>query len=666
VAERRAKKVLLIGWDAADWKIINPLMDRGWMPTLRGLVERGVMGNIATLQPVLSPMLWNSIATGKTADQHGILGFLEPDPETGTVRPVTSTSRRVKALWNILTQRGLRTHVLGWYAGHPAEPVNGVAVSPLYQLATGPPDKEWKLPDGCVHPARLGDTLAELRLHPFELGAREVLPFVPRAGKIDQKADRHLQVLRKILAECCSVHNAATWVMEHEEWDFCAVYYDAIDHFCHAFMPFHPPRMEGLPEDLFETYQGVVTAAYRFHDMMLERLLALAGDDATVLLVSDHGFHSDHLRPRGVPDEPAGPTVWHRPMGVFCMAGPGIRRDERVYGATLLDIAPTVLTLFGLPVGRDMDGRVLVEAFEEPVAPEFVASWEAEPGACGMHPPDTRTDAESLRALVDQFVALGYVDPPGEKAGQAVAVAIREQKFNLAHVHLDRRRPEMALPILEELSGAEPAVERFTLLRAQCLISLGRAEDAVALLLPLAEAGKSAAWSQMMLGLIRFAANDAEGALEYLARAEQAEPRLPDLHLHIGEAYLRAQRWDEAGRAFTKAVEVDPDSANAHLGLAVAHLRRRRNPEAVREALTAVGLQHFLPPGHVHLGIALARLGQWERATAAFEMALTMVPGLRAAHRWLAAIYGRPNGDAGKAKLHRLAARAVSRAVRAV
>ena len=75
-----AKKVLLIGWDAADWKVINPLMDQGLMPTLEDFVNHGVMGNIATLRPILSPMLWNSIASGKRADKHGILGFMEPDP----------------------------------------------------------------------------------------------------------------------------------------------------------------------------------------------------------------------------------------------------------------------------------------------------------------------------------------------------------------------------------------------------------------------------------------------------------------------------------------------------------------------------------------------------------------------------------------------------------
>src|SRR6266498_1010134 len=139
-------------------------------------------------------------------------------------------------------------------------------------------------------------------------------------------------------------------------------------------MNYRPPQMEGIPQDRFKIYKDVVDGAYRFHDMMLETLLTLAGPDATVLLVSDHGFHSDHLRPRRIPNEPAGPAVQHRPFGVVCMKGPGIKKDERIYGATLLDVAPTVLTMFGLPVGEDMDGRVLVQAFETPPQIEKIPS----------------------------------------------------------------------------------------------------------------------------------------------------------------------------------------------------------------------------------------------------------------------------------------------------
>lgn len=96
--ERLAKRVVLIGWDAADWKVITPLVDQGAMPSLAGMIDKGVMGNLATLRPILSPMLWNSISTGKRPYKHGILGFVEPDPQTGKIRPVSSTSRRVKAL----------------------------------------------------------------------------------------------------------------------------------------------------------------------------------------------------------------------------------------------------------------------------------------------------------------------------------------------------------------------------------------------------------------------------------------------------------------------------------------------------------------------------------------------------------------------------------------
>ena len=109
MGEHQAARILLIGWDSADWRLIHPLLDSGRMPHLAGLVEGGVMGNIASLEPMLSPVLWTSVATGVRGDRHGILGFTEPDPEAGGIRPVRSTSRRRKALWNILTQAGLKS-----------------------------------------------------------------------------------------------------------------------------------------------------------------------------------------------------------------------------------------------------------------------------------------------------------------------------------------------------------------------------------------------------------------------------------------------------------------------------------------------------------------------------------------------------------------------------
>ena len=702
--EALAKKVLLIGWDAADWKVINPLLDQGLMLTLDDFINHGVMGNLATLRPILSPMLWNSIATGKRANKHGIHGFMEPDTQNGGIRPVSSTSRKVKAIWNILTQRGFKTHVLGWFAGHPAEPINGISVSDLYPYATAPKGEPWPLPPGAVHPEKLRDTFAELRMHPADVTEAAILPWIPRAAEIDQEKDKGLMSFAKILSENCSIHNAATWILQNEPWDFLAVYYNGIDHFCHGFMHYHPPRMEGIPEDRFDIYKDVVNGAYRFHDMMLETLLTLAGPDATVLLVSDHGFHSDHLRPRGIPAEPAGPAVQHRPFGIFCMKGPHIQQDERIYGATLLDVTPTILTLFGLPVGADMDGRVLVQAFEEPPQIARIPSWEQEPGECGMHPADLRMDPAAAQAVLQQFVALGYIQPPSEDQSKAVASAVREAHYNLARDYLDCGRPDDALPLLEDLAKNDPKQTRFQMHLAQCYLALNRREAAKQILetvitadlnppeaaetegkeqpaadteaqaegpqtatpevpAPLAAApeGESAPdkksnprpWADLLMGVIHFEEGNMEEALASLLKAEQSDPRLPNLHLRIGETYLRQKRTDDSDRAFQQALEIDGDSPEAHLGLAMVRLRQRRNEEAAEQALLAVGLQHFLPLGHFYLGVALARLGHRQRAMLAFETCLSMLPGLVAAHRWLAALHSQPGGDLDKAIRHR-------------
>ena len=118
--------------DGADWEIASPLIDAGEMPQLANIVNNGASGPLASLPPYLSPMLWNSIATGKYADQHGILGFTTTDPATGKLAAITSTQRKCKALWNILGEQGLTAHVMGWFASHPAENVTGVCVTEAF------------------------------------------------------------------------------------------------------------------------------------------------------------------------------------------------------------------------------------------------------------------------------------------------------------------------------------------------------------------------------------------------------------------------------------------------------------------------------------------------------------------------------------------------------
>ena len=358
-------KTLVIGWDAADWKFLSPLMDQGLMPNLKKLVEGGVSGKLSTIDPPLSPTLWTSIATGKRPYKHGIHGFTEPTPDGKGLRPMNITSRKCKAIWNIFTLQNLKSHIVGWWPSHPAEPINGTMISNLYQRSKPENLMDWLMLEGTVHPKDKEELYKHLRVHMMEITGNHVDPFIPLLNDIDQNIDGRPGKLRNLIADCASIHSAATYILEHEEWDFVGVYYDGLDHFCHGFMKYHPPKRPHILQKDYVYYKDVVNGACRFHDMMLGRLLELAGEETNIILISDHGFHPDHNRPIVVPNEPMGPAAEHSPYGIIVMNGPNFKKDELVHGASLLDITPTLLQLYDLPIGQDMDGKVLVNAFTE-------------------------------------------------------------------------------------------------------------------------------------------------------------------------------------------------------------------------------------------------------------------------------------------------------------
>lgn len=653
MSKRTAKKVLLIGWDAADWKVINPLMDNGLMPTLNEMVNGGVIANLATLDPPLSPILWTSIATGKLADKHGILGFVEPDPNNMTVRPVLSLSRKVKAIWNILTQKGFKTHVVGWWPSHPAEPINGVMVSNFYQRAVAAYGDPWPIADGTVYPKDLEELFADLRVHPSELTLSHLAPLFPNYKKINQEQDGRLAQGAKILANAACIHNAATWIMENKEWDFLAVYHDAIDHYCHAFMKFHPPQRKGIPDNLYEAYKDAVSGMYRFHDMMLERLIQLAGPDTTVILMSDHGFHPDHLRPNKLPKEPAGPAYEHSPYGIFAMKGNNIQKDQRIYGATLLDITPTILTLFGLPVAKDMDGKVLVQSFEEPVQPEFIDSWEDVEGPAGMHPSDRREDPWAAKEAMKQLVELGYIDAPGEDSQKNLEKITRESKYYLARVYMYKKHYEKAIELLEQIFS-EQAELRYGLALIRCYQALRKVSEFRATLdLVRKMDNGNIVQLDMLEGALLLLEYKSRKALQMLLKAEEKAGHMSQLHVQIGRIYLRSQHFADAERAFTKSLAIDSQNANAHQGMAIAHLRLGRYEDSAESALNAIGLLYYYPSAHYTLGEALMHLGEFEKSAEAFEVVCALTPGNRKAHQWLIRLYENQLQNPVKAAEHR-------------
>lgn len=691
------KNVLLIGWDAADWDVINPLIDAGQMPNLKSLINDGVIGDLATLYPELSPMLWTSIATGKRAYKHGIYGFTEPRPDGQGIRPISNLSRKTKAIWNILSQNNIPGHVIGWWPSHPVEPIHGVMVSNLYP---GPytsidDNQNWSLAPGSIHPDRIAHNLSMLRWHPQKLNTAHILPFVPNIEMIDQEKDHRLEIIANNICDSGSIKEAAVAVMHHEPWEFAAVYFVGIDHFSHGFMNFHPPLLPWVSKKDYEIYHNVINNAYIFHDILLGQLLQETNDDTTIILVSDHGFQSGELRPKNIPIEPAGPVVQHRQYGILVMKGPNIKADEIIYGPNLLDICPTILSLFDLPIGEDMDGKPLIDAFQKPPKLRTIQSWDNVKGDAKMHSPEQHLDPTLSVQIMDQLVDLGYIDKPHENNQQAIKETIREQNFNLAKAYIDTNMHLAAIELLEKMYKEWPDEFRFGLGLVNCYLAIDKISKARKTFDELVERKRQNVLKfkeeletikknnlgkdpqdisdsetrkiyqlqrkssinlsviEYLKGAISFAEKKYTIALNHLQRAENMGYINPNLYLQIGAIYQKMNRLHEAKSCYDRVLDFDSNNASAFLGKCQCAISENDNENAAKNALTAIGYQYFFPKAHYYLAMALHRLGRITSAIEALQTAIYQNSYFPAAYELLATIYTKNNPDHKKAEMYR-------------
>lgn len=645
------KRVLLVGWDAADWQMINPLMDAGEMPNMKRFVDEGVSGNVATLQPALSPMLWTSIVSGKTADKHGVLGFAEADGTTGRVRPVTSTGRTCKALWNILSDHGRAAGAINWYASHPAEQINGFVVTdrfahPTGQLKAGEPLHGWDTVPGSVWPQEDLEPLARTRVHPQMISQEQVLAFVPGATDPSSSSWDKIRELRVLLAHCATVHNAATAYLQSRDWDFMCVYYDAIDRFAHAFMEFHPPKMEHVNEEEFTLYRDVMNECYRFHDLMLGRLMKLIDDETAVMILSDHGFHSGMTRPQGTSGIVNGqPAAWHRSYGVIALWGPGIKAGSKLYGASLLDVTPTILMMLGMDPARDMDGLPLTQIWSEPrLSSQRVESYETPP--CNDEKPHNLNESAVDEQILHQLTQLGYIG-----SNDATAITI-DRTRNLGSVFMSTGRPNEALAQFERVRDLNPDTPGICLSIGSCLLSLGRLDEAHAMAMEPVGDENPTPRGRVLLAMICAQRGEHKKSIEHLKESQRVEPTLLGIDAHIGRGHVQLGNWEDAERAFERALERDSDDADALDGLGVVYQRTDRVHQAVLAHTQSIALVRQRSETHIHLGEALIGINRLGWAIESFVEAARISPWDPTPHSRLSDVYKKLVGNEAKSDFH--------------
>ncbi len=392
--EDRPRKVILVGIDAADWQVMRDLLDQDRLPNFTRLISQGSTGRLDTFIPLRkSPILWTSIATSKLPDEHGIGGFVKSE-ETGKSVPYTGNVRRVKAIWDILGDRGLKVAVVGWMVTWPAEQVNGYMVSDYIQYETESRIKFEKQ----TYPEELFDEIDALRLTESDMVDDRVAHIFPMDRSLEELGAEEWQktYVKKIFATDETFRRVAHH-LNARGVDFLTVYFNGVDSMCHAFWDYRTHRTHPL--------NVVIDNYYVWIDGVLGEFMDLVDDETLLVVCSDHGFHGRRRAPDG------GVLLgiyMHGEYGIVGMMGKGVRKGSRIIDAGILDITPTILYALGLPVARDMHGRVLTEGFESDFlkdnATAFVGTYETGDRIAG-EPIESPVDEEIKKKLR----AVGYM-----------------------------------------------------------------------------------------------------------------------------------------------------------------------------------------------------------------------------------------------------------------
>lgn len=465
-------RVLVIGLDGMDPRAVDLLMSEGKMPAFAKMRQEGAYGILHSMKPLLSPVVWTTIATGKTPDKHKIGHFTAVNQVTGEQLPVTSQMRKVKALWNIASEKDRTVSIIGYWATWPAEPVNGTIVSDhtcYHFLFQDGFDKNAPDPGGKTWPPDLIKEIAPMIIRPGDLTMADTKDFIdvtPEEFNRPFSFQDDLSHFKWALATARSYLKIGLHLWDEKRPDLEMVYIEGTDSTSHLFG--HLFRAQGLAGELADQqrhYGHAVEQMYIEADRIVGKFLKAADDRTTVIVVSDHGFDLGELNddPSRTRDMRRVSEKFHSPNGILYMYGNHVKTYTRVEDASILDITPTILTLLGLPAASDMPGRVLSQALDID-APIRIPTYETGEKHDVQVAEDTAVDSQ----ILEKLKSLGYLDassPTGDR--------------NLAAVLFEEGKYEKAVEAYRKLVAADPNDGGLRTSLAGALGALGKYDEAL-------------------------------------------------------------------------------------------------------------------------------------------------------------------------------------------
>jgi len=435
-------RILLLGWDGATWDVMDPLLRDGKMPTLKRLLDGGTRGTIIAeteaIQPFANsasagartPALWESIATGKRPLHHGIwdfecnlfsgveqaIPFRVAGKRLGVTVPTTGDMGRAERLWYMLDRGGISSAVVGWPNTWPARRGldHGIISSTMAHQKVVDNVAPAGAIDGTALCANTDEEAMQVVRTAFNFPGTADSPTPWDAAPTPLESDLLRTFYLDYADDLCQMQIALE-IARTQRPEFLAVYLSLTDIVQHKFWRYYQPEVFGdVPPADVARYGKTIPMAYEFFDGELAKLLAAVGEDTTVIILSDHGggpWVFDGLQGfvqtafKQVHPEYSGN---HRLNGMIAARGPGIAAGAALDHPKHIDIVPTVLELFGLPVGADMPGRVLREMLAGPraTAPATsIPTYQVEASLGGLRPTPNPFDKD----IEDRLRALGYV-----------------------------------------------------------------------------------------------------------------------------------------------------------------------------------------------------------------------------------------------------------------
>ena len=496
-----AETLLFLGLSGVPYDRLAVRIADGRLPALARLAAAGALLPLASDGPLDEAAAWTGIATGRPAIEHGVL--LPDEPWAGGLRPVGRASWRRPAMWERLEAAGIATAGVGWPATTPGAAWPGTHVDDRVGRASGRTWDEWPLPPDLA-PTALRGALREVRVHPADLDPAMLTGLVPDLAAAAR--DPRLGLVAPVLARTATEHAAAVSLARAGGWRALFVHHDL------------PGALEGTFGGAAAPFDRVADGGWTLVDALVGGLAAVLPDGCRLLIAS---------------------TGTARRRGAVLLPG------GRPVVASMLDLAPTVLALFG--VGDPaLPGRPLLGS----------RGLRPLPPAPSPPAPDAPAPADLARV---RFFGLEPPTVPGEWL----------QRHRLARAQLLlASNPVAAGRLLDDVLAAEPASPFALVLRVAAHVALNEAGPLPALARALARAAPDSAWAALAAAAPPVLAGDAAAAEPHLRRAEALGG--PDERLRVAAAWLMLGRTADSERVYRALLHERPDDPAVLLGLAAA------------------------------------------------------------------------------------------------